>query len=605
MVIHDQFQISPSRNKRFDTLLHVPYLERTESEYALSYYLLKNPDLLCYFILGVELLPFQSIIMRTLIRKPYPMLILGRGCGKTFVLGVYSALRACITGNSKIVLVGGNRRQSRFIFAEASKIYWDRNASIFRDLVPKPPNDLPEGSTMLVGKGDDKQSSIIALPLAAGDRIRGTRSSCLIVDEFAIIPKDIFNTVLKPTGSVSLNPVGKVKRIERERQLIEAGVIGEDDATEFSDNQVIVSSSASFQFTYFYEMYQGYKKNILDGINTDDKRKKLIASKYAIIQIGSSAILKVARGYLNETNLLDAKARLPSSQFLTEYEAQFVSDSGGFIPRSLLEMRQIKQNEFPCVEHECKEGEIYILAIDPSSGEEESNDWFAIVVIKIDMDKKIAYLVNASASTGKGWPHYVKLVRQYIKKFNPKYIIADAFGGGTQMASLLCDKESTLENEKQLIRLEKDDITTYNHAENRIFRMNTPTNQFNEQSNLNLKSALEHGAFWFASPINQSIYEKYTPQGEKGTKILDELEESSELIEESKTQISLIVGSQGSNGLTTFGMPESLGKINKKQRMRKDLYSATLLGAWAVKEYYDIVNQKPIEKTYQPTVFIT
>jgi len=598
MLIHSNFQISPFRNKKYDVLLRTPVLERSEAESVLCYYLLRNIDAFCYFVLGCEMLPFQSIILRTLIRKPFPMLILSRGGSKTWSLGIYSVIRACITSGSKVVMVGSSRRQSRFIFEEAKKVYYNPKASLFRELVPKPPTDLPEASTMIV-RGTDKQSLIAAYPLGAGEKIRGIRSSHLIVDEFNVVPNDIFNTVLKPTSAVSINPVDKVKRIKREKELIDAGIISSDDATEFDDNQIIISSSASYQFTFMYQLYKEYKKIILEGAESHDKKVIKNASKYCIIQLGCDSITKVAPGYLDESNLENARSMLPSDRFDTEYGAQFVSDSGGFIKRSLIDSRSLKINEAPIVEISAQSGYVYILSADPSSGENEKNDFFGIVVIKLDMTTRTSYIVNASASSGKGWPYYVALVKEYMNNFNPVYIISDAFGGGSQMASLLCspDFANKEKGERPLVSIDKDDIKTYCHASNRILRMNTPTNQFNEASNTHLKSLLEHKKIWFAAPIDEATYTKHD------SKSIEKLEEASEMIELAKNQISLIVGSQGSNGLTTFNMPESLGKIHKKERMRKDLYSAALLGAWGVKEYLDIVdggNQKTT--TYCPVV---
>jgi hypothetical protein len=137
--------------------------------------------------------------------------------------------------------------------------------------------------------------------------------------------------------------------------------------------------------------------------------------------------------------------------------------------------------------------------------------------------------------------------------------------------------------------------------------MNVPNNQFNEQSNTNLKSMLEHKLFWFASEISETEYKRQYSFKDKGEKNIDGLEETYEMITLAKDQISLIVGKQNSNGLTTFGMPESLGAVRKKERMRKDLYSAALLGAWGCQEYLKILEggDKNGPKPYNPIILTT
>lgn len=515
----------------------------------------------------------------------------------TFLLGVYGCLRCCILPGSKIVMVGSNRRQSRFIFDESKKIYYNKNASLFREMVPKPPNDLPEASSMYV-RSETKTSSIMALPLAAGDRIRGARSSHLLVDEFNIIPEDVYKNILAPTSSVSLNPVEKSRRMKREKELIDAGVIVESDRMEFADNQVVASSSASYAFTYMHSLYQEFKNKIIAGKDTDDPIKIKEAAKYGIFQCGADAILQINPGYLDSSNVEQARSTFSKDRFMTEYGAQWAVDSLGEFPRSLLETRQIKMGEFPSVEITGKANDIYIAAVDPSSGSNEKNDWFAIVVLKLDMVTKRGYIVYASASTGKGWPYYISEVRKVIKKFNPRFIGMDAYGGGIQVGSLLTSAEyCEIGKDKILKTLDKDDLSTYSWIDNRILRLITPTPQWNENANSNFKSLLEHAQFYFSGSIGESIYT--TTKSEE----IDEYESISERIEEAKNQISLIVGTQGSNGLVTFAMPEMMSKTRKKDRSRKDLYSAVLIAAWGMKEYLEICNAPSAQAAqYSPTV---
>lgn len=599
MIVHSNFQIVRDRERRFDALLHKPYLDRSEAEHFLCYYLLKNIEFTCYTLLGVRLLPYQEIIIRTMLRKPYILTTMTRGGGKTFLNGVYAALRCIITPGSKIVCVGSNRRQARFIFAVVKAIRDNKRASLFRE-VCSACIDAPEESYAEI-KGAEKVSRISAVPIASGDRIRGFRASVLLADEANLISEDIFNAVLKPMTAVGIDPVARVLRAKKERELIEAGVLKEEEATEFDSNQMIMSSSAGYQFSFLYKQYCEYKRLILEAKDSEDIKLKKEASKYAIIQLSYEAIDVMSPKYLDMDSIMFAKRTLTSDRFLTEYCAQFATDSIGYIPRSLLESKQLKLGETPIVEIKGDPNYVYIMAIDPSSGENTQNDFFAIVVLRLDLTTRKCVCVYASASTGKGWPHYVGLVKEVIRDFQPKYIICDSFGGGVQMASLLRDDEyiNKEKGERKLEQMEKDDLTTYCHADNRILRMNTPTNQFNEQSNVNLKSMLEHDQFWFAAPLSdENGYNKI-----KDPKIIDKLEEVSEMIDLAKNQISLIIPTQNSNGLTIFSMPDSLGQINKKERVRKDLYSAALLGAWGVKEYLSILDNAPKkDNTYNPVI---
>lgn len=607
MLVYQPFQIIKDRERSLDVLLRTPMLSRTEAEHVTCYYLLRNIEFTIYTLFGVRLLPYQGVIIRMMLRKPYILSIISRGGSKTFLSAVYAALKGIITPGTKLLGVGSNRRQSRFIYNHIQNIYNNKKASIFRDVVRKLA-DQPEESYIDIHGGDSEKTSRLSFtPIANGDRIRGFRANVLLVDEANIISQEIYDTVLRPMLAVGLDPVTRVLQLEKEKKLIEAGVLKAEDAIELGTNQVIMSSSAGYQFSFLYKKYLEYKDKILIANSNPDPKAKKEASKYGIIQLSFEAIELMSPGYLNIDSILADKKTFPADRFLTEYCAQFATDSGGYIPRSLLESRQIQINSTPMVERKGVSEDIYILAIDPSSGQNTENDFFAIMVIKLDVQSKTAYCVNASASAGKGWPHYVKLVRAYIKNFKPKYIIMDSYGGGSQTKDLITHPDFTEaeEGEQLLKTIDKDDLTTYCHAENKILRMTIPSNSFNEQSNVNLKSMLEHHQFWFASPINEATYKKEADDRQNAEKNIDELEDATEGIELAKSQIALIVPKQGNNGLTTFGMPDSISNVRKQERMRKDLYSTTLLGAWGVKEYLTILeNGGPKEEPYSPVIVL-
>jgi hypothetical protein len=591
MIIHSDFQITSSRNKKYDVLLHKPYLERTEAEHYLCYYFLKNLEATAYFTLGVELMPHQGILLRTLFRKSYVMMILSRGASKTFVLGVYAALRAMMNPGSKIVVVGANRRQSLFVFNEVSKIYYSKNSGIFRDCCIKAPTFQPEESYLMI-KGGEKSSKISSLPLASGDRIRGLRSTHMLVDEANIVPEDIYKTVLSPMGAVSSENVDAYKRKLREQELIKAGVIVEKDAMEQLANQIVMSSSAGYQFQFLYKEYLNYKKII------SDCAKENKPCPYAIVQLGWETIEAVSPGYLELPNIEVAKKTFSFDKFDTEYNAKFVSDSMGFYPRSLLENRSIKLNQSPSVEIKGDDS-VYILAIDPSSAENPENDYFGIVVGKLDLVNRKIYLVNASGSTGQGWIHHVNLVKEYIRIFKPKYIVVDRFGGGVNLADTLRSEEymKKEDGDKVIQSLEKDDLTTYDVGLNRILRLVTFEPIWIEEANFHFKSMLDHGNFWFAGPAPESIYSLTTEEVEK-------YDDAHEGVEECKNELSLIVQEAGNNGKSVFKLPESIGQVKKTKRVRKDLYTASLLLAWGCKEYFQMIDTKPQggTQTYDPNV---
>lgn len=137
-------------------------------------------------IFGIELLPFQLCILEELWHKKYPMLIASRGAGKSFILGLYAVLRALLHQGCKIIIVGAAFRQAKVVFEYSYKI-WD-NSPILKDICAATKSGPRHDADMLsltIG-----ESTIIAIPLGDGSKIRGQRANYIIADEFACLDKN-------------------------------------------------------------------------------------------------------------------------------------------------------------------------------------------------------------------------------------------------------------------------------------------------------------------------------------------------------------------------------------------------------------------------------
>ena len=147
----------------------------------------------CKYLLNVDLLPFQLCILQELWERKFPMLIATRGAGKTWILALYSLLRAFFMQGCKIIVIGAAFRQSKLLFEYMETFY--KNSPVFANMVGAgkgqgPKRDI-DRCTFYVGK-----SEIIAIPLGDGSKIRGLRANYIIADEFASIPQEIFEVVI-------------------------------------------------------------------------------------------------------------------------------------------------------------------------------------------------------------------------------------------------------------------------------------------------------------------------------------------------------------------------------------------------------------------------
>lgn len=99
----------------------------------------------------------------------------------TFMLAVYSLLRALLIPNRKVVIVGSVFRQSKLVFGYIKTIY--DNSPILRSIIDDEPHFQNDRCFINIGS-----SKITALPVGnTGDKIRGERSSEILVDEFACL----------------------------------------------------------------------------------------------------------------------------------------------------------------------------------------------------------------------------------------------------------------------------------------------------------------------------------------------------------------------------------------------------------------------------------
>jgi hypothetical protein len=95
-------------------------------------------------ILNVELPPYQLVALDMLWNKMAPMLIASRGGAKSFILGIYCALRLVLEPGCKIVAVGAGLRQSRQIF-EYMRTLWD-TSPILKDIAGRGETQGPRQS---------------------------------------------------------------------------------------------------------------------------------------------------------------------------------------------------------------------------------------------------------------------------------------------------------------------------------------------------------------------------------------------------------------------------------------------------------------------------
>lgn len=408
--------------------------------------------------------PFQCVMLDMLWYKKFPMVLACRGAGKTFMLAVYALLRAILIPGSKIVIAGAGYRQAKLVFRYIDELY--QASPIVQEACKHGggPKYGSDGASLKVGL-----SSIMAIPIGDGEKIRGIRANVLIADEFGSIPEETFEIVLKPFTSVHANPAqraaiaGVVRRLE-EMSANPALIKCIKDLQDFG-NQIVISGTATHRYNHFYKRYKAYRNFVsskgdvetfttalreqqmeistgMPSVMTDAEARRLASNwhQYAVYQLPYTGI---DDEFLDQDQILSDKATFPKDRFDREYNAAFPEDSDGFIKRSRIEIATPRRlpdgsgSDPVHVEIFGDPREYYVMGLDPARW----NDNFGLVVLKLsDRGREFVYC-DAWAKTD--WDVSVEKIRDVCRRFNISYICMDKEGGGDFVRKLLCSKHDS------------------------------------------------------------------------------------------------------------------------------------------------------------------
>ena len=307
-------------------------------------------------------------------------------------------------------------------------------------------------------------------------------------------------------------------------------------------------------------------------------------------------------------------------------------DSSGYFKTSKMAACTLKEGESPSVEVKGDPDQKYLLAFDPSWAESESSDDFAMMVFKLDDEKKMGTVVHSYALSGANLKQHISYFHFLLTNFNIVSIIGD-YNGGVQFMNAANESNLFKKNkiEIKFINTNFDDVENYQESliegkkeynlENKtICYLRKPTSQWIRRANELLQSNFDHKRILFASraiddayntqrrkkiPIDSLQFLRTSLSHEKQTKeskMIDFVEHQFDMIELVKTQCALIQITTSSSGTQSFDLPSNLRKQTGPEKARKDSYSALVLGNWMVKLYYDIADSKieTVTSTFTP-----
>ena len=567
-----------------DEILKLPFFQRQgdfdDAFEEFADICLKNLTFAAYNLLRwngkpLKLAPFQSVVSDTLWHKTFPILLMTRGGGKTFMLAVYAVIRCMLTPGSKVVIVASSFRQSKLVFEYIEKLY--AFSPVLRACCPRGIEKPSDSRKLMVGT-----SSILALPLGNGEKIRGIRATHILTDEFASIPPEIFQVVVRGFAAVSANPIEAAQKTHKENEAIKSGAMKEEDRSKIQGNQIVYSGTANFQFNHFYKLYTIHRKIIESKFigNADEIARiedpddetfegNLDYRDYAIIQIPYQGLPK---SFMDEKQIAQARATMPKSLFQMEYECVFPTDSDGFFRRSMINaatpgLPGFSQKAAFSIETRGQPGYQYVMGIDPA----RKTDNFAISILKLMKDGTYRN-VFCDSMNGKRFPEATRRVKDLLKKFNIVRIAMDAGGGGFTVEDLLSDEAMLQPGELPIWKI--DDPETARFEGLHILDMVNFSPGWLGEANYGLAADIEH----------KRILWPYRTSAANST---EAHEKAWEEIDSQINEMCMISVTATKTGVQHFDIPELPGsqQATLKHSQRKDRYSAILLSAYAARSY--------------------
>lgn len=484
-----------------------------------------DPCFACEELLELVLTPHERLALKTLWIHRFNLMIMSRGCAKTFLDAIYAILRALLFSGEKIVLVAPSFRQTKLIFTEIEK--WVNNSPYAQEALLGKVTHNADNYLMNFRNG----SWIMAIPLGPdGAKIRGIRATVIIIDEAAQVPEDVINSVIIPFMAVKRNPAAKYT--------------GTEDPDE-KENTLIYSSSAYYKFNYLYRMYLEWVGMVREG-----------HPDYGLVVLDSR---HVPEGFMDEAAFNHAKATTPEHIFRMEWLNEWVSDTTGFYPASLIEECWENGREIRPLK-EGRKDKNYVLGVDPArSG---AGDYYALSIIELNGDKRD--LVYSESFRGLTFPEMANRVDRAHILFPTIELMGFDNAGGRAVADILAQPRITLHpktgkpvKREPLLVIGEEEKNTPGHITKvgkRIINLVVFSSPSINDMNFNMKARMEQGMLRFPR--------------------VDKLPEDDELIDiyndikRCADQCVLIETEPTKLGYLRFDVPE---------KQKKDNYSALLI----------------------------
>ncbi len=420
-------ELSPNKRERLDEGVKIwtSFYRQNIHRFAIDY-------------LGIQLKPFQVVLLYMIERNLKSCLITSRGLGKSWLIALYCCCRAILYPGQKIIVSCETKEQSRNLIRE----------KIVNELMNMSPNLRKEINPREIKIGTNESyvkfkngSTITAIN--ASENTRGKRAHILVVDEYVQI-KNGFDTLTK-----ILQPFLQVVRQPKYLQNPKYTHLQEE-------NKQIYASSAWYADHWSYDLYKDYVE------------KMLIGESSFVCNLPYNVALKY--GLMTQTRLdeIMSDPNLSEEAFLMEYSAMFYDlGEGAYIkPSDIINNRTIVKPWYPPtdIEYIAEKGkrniswkedrtskqELRVLGCDIALAQGDKND-NTVIHYSVSIPKGDKYIteVKYSEAINGGTAKAIALrLKQLYFDGDCDYIVMDIAGLGLAVLDAL--GEYTFDTERDI-----------------------------------------------------------------------------------------------------------------------------------------------------------
>lgn len=419
--------LSPNKRERLDEGIKIwtSFYRQNIHRFAIDY-------------LGIQLKPFQVVLLYMIERNLKSCLITSRGLGKSWLIALYCCCRAILYPGQKIIVSCETKEQSRNLIRE----------KIVNELMNMSPNLRKEINPREIKIGTNESyvkfkngSTITAIN--ASENTRGKRAHILVVDEYVQI-KNGFDTLTK-----ILQPFLQVVRQPKYLQNPKYSHLQEE-------NKQIYASSAWYADHWSYDLYKDYVE------------KMLIGESSFVCNLPYNVALKY--GLMTQTRLdeIMSDPNLSEEAFLMEYSAMFYDlGEGAYIkPSDIINNRTVVKPWYPPtdIEYIAEKGkrniswkedrtskqELRVLGCDIALAQGDKND-NTVIHYSVSIPKGDKYIteVKYSEAINGGTAKAIALrLKQLYFDGDCDYIVMDIAGLGLAVLDAL--GEYTFDTERDI-----------------------------------------------------------------------------------------------------------------------------------------------------------